>query len=181
MNERWLFPLKYGSGIPIGSHPGAFGFERRNYGYIHPGVDLYTFDSHPVFAVEDGTVISVEAFTGAHAGSGWWNDTWAVLVEGDSGVVCYGEISPIAVAGTKLRQGDELGLVIPVLKEQAREDIPGHSCSMLHLELYAKGRNRALEEWALGDPQPDFLINPTLRLLDAMRAPSVLIMPTDSV
>lgn len=80
------------TGLPLGQHPGAFGVRRAN--HIHEGVDLYCPEGTPVSAVEDGLVVAVIDFTGENAEppSPWWHNTKAVLVEGETGVVVYGEI-----------------------------------------------------------------------------------------
>lgn len=171
----WLFPLPNVPGIPTGAHPGAFGVQRKQ--YIHTGVDLYTRDIEPrVVAVERGIIMSVEPFTGPQCGSNWWNDTWAVLVQGDSGVVCYGEIKSNLSIGMRVEKGEEIGVVIPVLKdEKYRPDVPGHSCKMLHLELYDSGVYKALDTIALDEKLPNFLKDPTPLLTSALGAPLCLL------
>ena len=87
--------------------PGRFAARRTHEN--HTGVDLYAETGQPVVSTEDGVVIGIECFTGAHVpetASFWWNDTWAVLVEGASGVVVYGEIRPGVEVGQRLRAGD---------------------------------------------------------------------------
>jgi phosphopantothenoylcysteine decarboxylase len=176
----WQFPLTKVSkgvwvpdspGIPVGTHPGAFGVPRKM--YTHPGVDLYTTPRHDVVAMEPGTVVANEIFTGPLAGSPWWNDTAAVLIEGRSGVVCYGEISSELKVGDKVRRGELIGYVFPVLKEgKERPDIAGHSRYMLHIELYSHGQTKPLELWAPGAPKPDFLMDPTELLFGSVNAPN---------
>jgi len=171
----WLFPLvsENCSGIPIGSHPGSFGARRRK--DVHTGVDLYCKEGTPVYAVESGRVVGYEHFTGEVVGSPWWNDTDAVLIEGASGVVCYGEIKPDIVSpkiGNIVRRGSIIGRVIPVVKEgRERPDVPGHSRSMLHLELYKHGRSVVSSEWGLDKVIHDYLIDPTGKLLSSKRCP----------
>lgn len=161
---RWTFPLEIHecSGIPVGNHPGAFSTQRKH--EKHTGVDLYTKNDARVLAVESGTVVGVEKFTGAWDGSPWWNNTMCILVEGASGVVCYGEVGipPHWIqVGYKVHRGQWLSNVCPVLKdEKKRNDIPGHSTSMLHMELYPHGTLKAsngFEDGLLQDPTP-FLI-----------------------
>jgi murein DD-endopeptidase MepM/ murein hydrolase activator NlpD len=168
---RWRFPLRDCAGIPINRHPGAFGCVRKR--DVHTGVDLYCRENEPVFAVEEGVVVAVEDFTGPKAASPWWNDTQALLVEGSSGVVCYGEvcINEGISAGVRIEAGQEIGHVIGVLRAiQARPDIPGHSCFMLHLELYRHG-TRAAVWWQLDEPRPANLLDPTPYLLTALLSP----------
>lgn len=170
---QWDFPLKtdHCNGIPIGQHPGAF-FTRRKFEH-HTGVDLYTRDGEPVHAMESGTVVSIEHFTGAQDGSPWWEDTDCVLVEGPSGVICYGEISvaPHLRLGSAVTRRDHIGNVKRVLKKgKERPDIQGHSTSMLHIELYDHGQHKA------GTPgDTSILRNPTMQLLSAFNAPTRLL------
>jgi hypothetical protein len=145
----WLFPFKNKSivktsdshsfttvdrgivtEVPVNPHPGGYMVERKM--HIHKGVDLYCNTGEPVYAVEEGFVLAISLFTGEKHGSPWWNETYAVLVKGNSGIVVYGEIDVKAglTVGTVVARGDCLGTVIPVLKEDK-----GRPMAMLHLEL----------------------------------------------
>jgi phosphopantothenoylcysteine decarboxylase len=164
---QWRFPLQECNGIPINHHPGAFGFHRsKNH---HTGVDLYCKDGEDVFAVEDGIVVKVDIFTGPKLGHDWWEETYAIMVEGASGVVNYGELSKPAkylTIGEKIRKGQIIGNVKRVLFENKhRADIPGHSTSMLHLELYQHG-TREFADWHEPRKNPK-LLDPTQHLLSA--------------
>lgn len=140
----------------MGQHPGAFGARRKH--HTHEGVDLYAPEGTPVFAVEAGVVTAVKPFTGPHAGLPWWEDTWAVWVEGDSGVVLYGEITPTVVVGKHVGAGECVGQVMRVLRKDK-----GRPTSMLHLELHQAG-SVAAPEW-LGLERPATLRDPTSLLL----------------
>lgn len=166
---RWRFPLKNCPGIPINHHPGAFGFHRKK--NHHTGVDLYCNDNDPVYAVEDGTVVHVEQFTGTALGHTWWNDTWGIMVEGSSGVVNYGEVNrPNKKNGDKVKRGDLIGNVKQVLfNDRLRPEIPGHSCSMLHLELYKHG-SREFADWHDLTKNPS-LLDPTSYLISSENCP----------
>jgi phosphopantothenoylcysteine decarboxylase len=151
------------AGIPIGNHPGAFACSRKH--GVHTGIDIYTKPHQLVWAMESGTVVAIEHFTGEWDKSPWWNDTDCVLVEGATGVICYGEVSvPNWIrVGTKVKKGDYIANVIPVLKdEKPRKDIPGHSTSMLHLELYSHGQYHVSDGF-----DPNILRNPTPYLLES--------------
>ena len=170
---RWAFPLKNYPpcvGIPINHHPGAFGFHRRH--NFHTGVDLYTESNAVVSAVEGGTIVHIEKFTGPSVGHPWWEETWGMMIEGSSGVVNYGEISqPTRLSvGDRVKKGQVIGNVKRVLfEERLRRDIPGHSCSMLHIELYKHG-TRDFAGWE--DPSKDpNLLDPTPHLISAIGAP----------
>ncbi len=149
------------TGLPLPPHPGAFGVARRH--HVHEGVDLYCPVGTPVLAVEDGTVVAVEDFTGPRAGSPWWLDTRSVLVEGESGVVLYGEIEPSRgmFPGSPVRRGERVGAVVRVLR-----DGKGRPDAMLHLELHEHGA-RASAEWTTA--RPGTLLDPTPLLMDAAR------------
>lgn len=155
------------TGLPIGDdHPGAFGVVRAN--HVHEGVDLYCPDGTPVHAVEDGVVVAVIAFTGPSAvpPSPWWHDTQAILVEGASGVVVYGEVG----IGTGIREGVRVGAgeAIGHVRRVLVKD-KGRPTSMLHLELHERGTRDAFE-WTLEGGRPASLLDPTDLLLTAADA-----------
>lgn len=185
---RWHFPLHdawsaepKATGIPQKGHPGAFLTTRKH--HTHTGVDLYTEDGQAIYAVEDGTVVAVEDFTGASQQSPWWEETKCVLIEGASGVVCYGEMMPFVhnlTLGKKVRRGTYIGNVKRVLKPgKERPDIDGHSPSMLHIEVYKHGTRKAFEEnSALGELSDwNVLIDPTPFLMNAENRPERLLKP----
>ena len=54
-----------------------------------------------------------------------------------------------------------------------RSDIPGHSVSMLHMQLYARGTYHKDKNWELGtDSPPNGVLDPTPLLLNALNSPS---------
>lgn len=164
--NNWIFPLEKCSGIPINYHPGSFGFKRRE--KYHTGVDLYCKEGDPVFAVQKGLVTSVEKFTGAWDGSPWWLNTECILIQGDSGTICYGELIPKVIVGQYVSKGEIIGHITPVLpEERLRIDIPGHSCSMLHLELYLGYYSKASTSWEQGRKELN-LYDPTVDLLESI-------------
>lgn len=139
--------------LPLAPHPGAYGVQRKN--HVHEGIDLYCPAGTQVQAVEAGRVVAILPFTGAQAGSDWWENTDAVLVEGASGVVVYGEIAPACKTGDMLAAGDTVGHVVTVLKKDK-----GRPMAMLHLELHAHGAREA-PEWPSPDKKPATLCDPT--------------------
>lgn len=165
---NWLWPLSKSStrALPIRGDVGSYGCIRKH--DVHTGVDLYCDPGTVVVAVEAGTVVGVEQFTGAAADSPWWLDSWAVLVEGVSGVVAYGELSRhnLPSVGDAVARGQSLGEVTSVLTPKA--DRP---TTMLHLELYQTGA-RTTVWWPLGTAKPSSLLNPTSRLSDALTSSS---------
>jgi murein DD-endopeptidase MepM/ murein hydrolase activator NlpD len=175
----WFFPLANLSqpncpGIPTIGHPGSFLHKRKK--HIHTGVDLYTLDQQPVYAVEPGHVVGIEQFTGHKLATPWWEDTQCILIEGNTGVVCYGEINPVPIKiGSKVQRGQLIGQVKRVLKPgKERQDIEGHSLSMLHVELYQHGTRKAFDELS---PLSDWsvLLNPTPYLIQAEYSPATLL------
>ncbi len=140
--------------LPLPPHPGAFGVARAH--HVHEGVDLYCAEGTDVQAVEAGKIVAIIPFTGPKAGSDWWHDTDAVLVEGASGVVLYGEILPAGKqVGDTVARGEVLGQVKQVLKVDK-----GRPMSMLHLEFHAAGTKDAYE-WTAEKGKPPSLRNPT--------------------
>lgn len=156
--SRWGSPLHTPlKDIPQYGHPGAFGMVRKH--DVHTGVDLYTEEGSPVYAVEAGEVVAVLPFTGPEAESPWWFPTDAVMVEGASGVVLYGEIGPKVKVGEEIFPGTLLGHVKRVLRNDK-----GKPMSMLHLELYVPGTKDAVW-WTPDQPKPTQLLDPTPFLL----------------
>lgn len=149
------------------THPGAFGAYRKY--DVHTGVDLYVPECRAAFTVEAGTVVGLGTFTGPSANppSPWWNDSSYIMIEGESGVVCYGEIhcswhgDGRDMLGHKFEAGDLVGFPVQVLKKDK-----GRPTRMLHLELYKHGYRGEPVDWALGAPQPSGLLDPTPYLLE---------------
>lgn len=67
-------------------------------------------------AIEDGEIVAVSPFTGPQINMNHWLDTDAVLVEGKSGVIIYGEIDPAVQIGQKVQTGNVIGSVKRVLR-----------------------------------------------------------------
>ena len=158
--NKWWFPLAYGTGIPVNPHPGAFGYLRRD--KRHTGIDLYAEDGDKVYAIEPGKIVCIEHFTGEWDNSPWWNNTDCILVEGKSGVICYGEVTPRKGlnVGDYVAIGESFADVRRVIKEgRERPEIPGWKPSMLHLELYPAGTKHPSSgfEPHLKDPTPYLL------------------------
>lgn len=144
--------------LPV-PHYARFGAVRTH--DIHTGIDLHCDPGTKVSAMEAGTVVAVVDFTGPEAGSPWWHSTKAVMVEGDSGVLLYGELRTSLNVGDYLFAGDYIGDIKTVLKIDK-----GKPLAMLHLELYTPGTKEPVW-WTLNSPQPDDLLDPTF-LLDML-------------
>lgn len=141
------FPLDGDVEVPWGRQfPGGFGAQRKH--DIHTGVDLYTSEGSLVYALEPGVVVVVEDFTGPKAGSPWWLETMALLVEGERGVICYGEIVTNHAVGDLIHEGMIIGEVRRVLRNDK-----GLPTAMLHFELYDKGTRKSVV-WGLDEPWP---------------------------
>lgn len=160
--------------VPMGdTHPGAFGALRKF--DRHTGVDLYVPEGATVVALEAGVVVAIDHnFTGGDDtpkdvhGEPVWLKTAALLVEGVSGVLLYGEIAlePGLSIGQRVESGQRVGTVQRVLrpKTDGRPYAnPANSASMLHMELYRAGTTRAIF-WQRDEPQPQGLLDPTALL-----------------
>ncbi len=152
-----MIPLEIMPVIPSGSHPGAFGAIRKH--DIHTGIDLYCKDNDIVYAIENGVVVNICDFTGPKANLPWWNDTRAILIEGRSGVILYGELEELVKIGDSIKEGQPIGRVKRVLKEDK-----GLPMDMLHLELYDIGYRGDGEIWNLNELKPTHLKNPSVLL-----------------
>lgn len=164
--------------IPLHPHVGSFGVRRRF--DRHRGVDLYAPVGTLVFAVEDGVVCSkngIRPWTGKIANCDWWEDTWAIIVEGKSGMVVYGEIKidegllaeqkqALTIPGGQIhiRKGQVLGTVVRVLKKDK-----GRPTSMLHIELREPGFYRNIDKSWEGDNIPKGVLDPTPFLIRSAR------------
>ena len=147
--------------IPVGSHRGSFGIQRTH--HMHTGIDLYCSDGNTVYALEDGIVVSIGAFTGEEVGSPWWNSTEYCMIASKSGTINYGEIICSLKSGQTIKRGDIIGHVRKVLKTDK-----GRPTSMLHLELYNDGIISPCD-WDIGDPTPHGLLDPTELLLKEIK------------
>lgn len=145
-------------------HLGAFSARRKFHN--HEGVDIYCDDETLVRAVEDGEIVVIEPFTGDSVGSPWWNETDSILIEGESGVVVYGEITPLESVreGSRVLRGQPIGRVKQVLRK-----FKGRPMAMLHLELHESG-SRATWGWPADGQKPPSLMDPTLFLQSAKRS-----------
>ena len=155
----WCSPLP-AHRVEMPDEPGTFGFVRKH--HIHEGVDLYCPEGTLVVPVECGLVVGVIPFTGEQADppSPWWNATQAVLVEGSSGVVVYGEIIAHVTVGQQVNTRTTLGHVRTVLKKDK-----GRPMSMLHLELHTPGTRNAFD-WPVDGVRPPSLLDPTPHLIE---------------
>lgn len=172
----WVLP-GHALHIPQGpEHPGAFAAVRKY--DRHTGVDLYVPEGAVVVALESGVVVAIDrSFTGGDDtprdayGRPVWLPTCAVLVEGKSGVLLYGEIEPAEglSVGCKVAAGESVGTVLRVLspKTDGRPYAnPANSPSMLHFERYRPGTTQAVF-WHLNEIMPNELLDPTELLLES--------------
>lgn len=142
------------------THPfkqcGMFGAKRKY--DIHTGIDMYCEVGSPVFAVNGGTVREVIQFTGEEVGSPWWNKTYAVAIDDGMMTVVYGEIEPLVKEGDVVFEGQCIGAVLQVLKE----DKGVTPTSMLHLEVWFTQAYMSNFTWNIGEAAPFGLCDPTL-------------------
>lgn len=139
------FPL--GTEIDLESIPidGRFGTKRKY--DTHTGVDLYCKNFTPVYAIEAGKRLKHVPFTG-YSESPWWNDTDALLIKGESGVILYGEIGVEPGLPEYIEEGQLIGYVLTVLKKDK-----GLPMTMLHLELYEHDYDGSGEWWREERPE----------------------------
>lgn len=142
---------------PKPSDPGAFGAIRKY--DIHTGIDLYCNDGAKVNALYDGIIVNIEKFTGEHANTPWWNNTWSILVKDTVGTILYGELIPNQnlYIGAEVKHGDVIGVVKQVLKVDKKVT----PLSMLHMELYTPNTKHSTW-WHLNTPKPSNLLNPEI-------------------
>lgn len=156
--KKYIWPLPHCDGYT--SYQGLFGASRK--WDIHTGYDLYCDPGQLVVAMEDGVIVKIENFTGpsAEPPTPWWNDTQAIMIEGATGVILYGEVKPLdsIKVGDKVKAGKIIGKVITVLQKDK-----GLPMTMLHLEVYKPG-TRETVVWNLGESQPSTLLDPTMLL-----------------
>ena len=171
MNKFDNFPIDIDKfrGLPINSHPGAFGCARKF--NFHEGIDLYGSPGDGVFAIRDGVVVANMPFTGPKTGYGWWLDTDAILVKDDTGYYVYGELKSDLKVGDNVEANQKIGQLVPVLEDyKTRNDIPGHSVTMLHLERYSLDYDiyGGWSSWDKRENRPKYLIDPTLDLINIL-------------
>ena len=159
--NNWELPLLNMKYLPLSPNAGSFGAKRKY--DVHTGVDLYCPEFDSVRAMEDGEVYSIGQFTGKDVGCNWWNDTWQVSIKGKSGVIVYGEIdvNRHLKVGDKVSKGDILGLVLQVLKNSPKQEIEGHSYSMLHIELFDDKQCNSCPNWEIDKDRPKGILDPT--------------------
>lgn len=170
-SPKW-FPIGFEEirGIPINSHPGAFGCARRH--NFHEGVDLYGRPGQWVYAIRPGVVVKNMPFTGPSTGFDWWLETDALMIKDDEGYYVYGELTSPLKEGYEVSPGDKIGELVPVLPaSKIRLDIPEHSVTMLHLERYDLSYDPSMG-WASWDAwanRPKYLQDPTPELISILR------------
>ena len=147
-----MLPINKTININLIPYQGRFGAMRKH--DYHTGLDLYCEEGTPVYAMESGTVVNVCNFTGKNAGSEWWNDTFAILIEGKSGVILYGEIIPLFYPGVQVQTGQLIGYVMTVLKKDKKLPM-----CMLHIELYKTGYRGDGEWWDFNHIKSESLLN----------------------
>ena len=154
--SSWKDPLPvYMWSLPIGKyHPAGFGYSKNH--NVHTGIDLYVPDNIPVMSVEAGNVVAIFKFTGSGTPYPSLLPTEAIMIEGATGVVLYGEV--------EVKKDIQIGQLI-----EAGSKIANIKCAildqpMLHLELYKHGTKTPCI-WKQGTSQPKSLLDPTSYLL----------------
>ena len=167
MNKSFPINPQYFTGIPINSHPGAFGNARKF--NFHEGIDLYGHAGMWVYAIHSGIVISNETFTGPKVGHSWWLETDAVTIKSETEYFIYGELKSDLIVGQTVKAGQKIGELVPVLPpEKIRLDIPRHSNVMLHLEKWNDKYPGEWRAWKTRDDRPEWLEDPTIDLINIL-------------
>lgn len=139
--------------VPVGKNKiTAFGSERKM-GH-HTGVDLICKEFSDVTSIESGVIVGIITFAKEKNKKPWINPTEAVLIEGESGVFCYGNIlhDEQLNIGDNVNAGQFIGNVIKVAEKSKQ--------CFLRLELFKKGTKKRLF-WKLGSRKPSNLLDPT--------------------
>ena len=172
---NWPVPNSYCNIIPSDGTPGSF-WENR-FDRCHCGVDIYAPPSSDVVSIEGGRVIGTGVFT-SPLKVPYWNVTYDVLVETDSGLLCrYAELGFVAVnTGDFVKAGQlvgNVGLVLDTCKitetspPYIRKIKENGSPSMLHFELWdaqvVDSDNYLGGNW-FGAGKPQKLLDPTAYL-----------------
>lgn len=165
------FPINFEKirGIPINSHPGAFGCARKH--NFHEGVDLYGEKGDWVYAIRNGIVLENMKFTGPSVGYSGWLETDALLIKDEAGFYVYGELKSLLKKGDSVLAGNKIGELTPVLPpEKHRADIPEHSVTMLHLERCNNLYDPCMgwSSWETRDSRPKYLEDPTKELTNIL-------------
>lgn len=123
---------------------------------MHLGTDIHLpageevilprFSKHPmtnIFVEKSWEVVRVENFTGPNSvpPTPWWNDTQAVMIRNGVFVHVLGEIETSLKVGQRIKEGDVVGRIKPVLKKAN-----GMPNSMLHYECWRVGAWDMLEK-----------------------------------
>ena len=110
--------------------------------------------------------MKLRPWTGVKANCEWWEDTDAILIEGESGLVVYGEIEIKSniKEGDKIKKGDIIGFVKRVLKKDK-----GRPTSILHLELRKPGFYKNVDKNWENDSVPEGILNPTKYLIRSLK------------
>jgi hypothetical protein len=156
--------------LPLPPHPGAFGDVRLR--HIHEGVDLYTLPDTPIYAIEDGLIVGVTPLSGGATRNAYWHDMEAVLVQGKSGLLVYGELAPLKglAPAQKVKAGELLGHIYPKgyhYKNTNRKD-EDEDHRFFHLELHHP-EIRLPTKWLVDQPKPETLHDPTPFLMEIAR------------
>lgn len=147
--SRFKMPNEYGIFAAVRKHD------------IHTGIDLYCNPDAHVYAIETGDIVRKGPFTGPNANLPWWNDTNYLIVKGKSGYILYGEIDSELNIGELVKEGQHIGSVQTVLKENK-----GKPMTMLHLELYDADIEPVI--WQIGEERPRHLLDPTKIILNEL-------------
>jgi hypothetical protein len=149
-----MFPLKkYKHRLPSPFETAAgFGYSQKN-GKHQSGIELYCDEGQEVFAIEESDIIDMFLSTGYGAETPWFQNTYTLLLEGNSGVINYSciLIDHDVKFGKTIKEGQLIGRIKKLM------DI---SIPSLYIGLYYNGVEEPIE-WNRGEVKPTELLDPT--------------------
>ena len=165
-NCGWYNPLGQGVNIriPVGAgQPNSIGSqEYHNSSLLKCGIDITCLPNFNIYAVESGTIISIETFFD-NKKKPWISSSKALLVSGEHGVVCYGNIEPCDTlkVGSRVNRGTVLGRTVPYFSKPSKTE---EGDTRLRFELYRHG-TRQRPTWRVNSQIPKSILNPVPLLL----------------
>lgn len=162
----WYNPLGQGADIriPVGAgQTNSIGSEEyHNPNLLKCGIDIVCLPNVSIYAVESGIVVSIETFFD-NKKKPWISSSKALLVAGDNGVVCYGNIEPCdeIEVGMKVSRGQPIGKTVSWFSKPSKSE---QGDTRLRFELY-RHNTKQRPKWRFDGPLPKSVLNPVPLLL----------------
>lgn len=171
----WPVPQSYDKRIPESGAQGSFWEDR--YDLYNCGVDIFAPSGADVIAIDSGMVAYIGLFTSKDDGDYFESSKYIIIRTKHKIFIKYAGLSSIkAQLGDKIRKGDKIGRIGPVLNTDS--DISGapnfiqelalnDRISMLHLEML-KAPVLHIQPYFfgsfMGKERPASLLDPTIHL-----------------